>query len=94
MKDAVHSGKKCCTTRSKKYGEIGDVFYVGKGLYKIIEIEPATLGYVTSNYYRQEGCDTTEEFIELWKSLHRGNYSPTKSYFVHFFGNVDLWGGV
>ncbi len=87
-------GDKLCTSRREKKGEIGDVFCLvsprdkTKHLFKIVDIQNHSLAYISDRLYRLEGVETPFEFIELWKSLHRGHYNAGKIMYVHFFKGV------
>ena len=87
MKD----GRKFMTTRSKKYGEPGDIFEAfGEG-FVIVKILPTPLRHVAAVFYKGEGFDTSKEFIQCWNELH-----PRKTFekdeaaikFVHVFHRV------
>lgn len=74
MAAAVIDGKKTCTTRSKRYGAMGDTFIV-VGLFmwcecQITNLAHMTLENVAKAFCRQEGFDSPEAFIERWKRLH------------------------
>ena len=88
MREALLDGRKCCTSRSKKYGDIGDTFNVEDEVFRIVDIEPEMLDFITASYHRLEGCRNADEFISLWKRLHRGIWNPDKEYFVHFIAHV------
>ena len=88
MTAALLDGRKCCTSRSKKYGELGDTFNVEGEVFRIVDIVPELLSDITALYYRCEGCRTADEFIDLWKRLHRGVWNPDRVYYIHFLGHV------
>ena len=98
MARAAIEGYKVCTSRSDQKGEIGDTFFIvhpdAKKTcdFRIIDIKELPLSYITGALYRQEGCKTSREFIDLWKSLHRGHYRPDKEYFVHWFARIEYTG--
>jgi len=88
MKVALLAGRKCTTARSKAYGEPGDTFNIDDEIFRIVDVEPEMLDFITSAYYRLEGCKNPDDFIALWKRLHRGQWNPDKEYFVHFLAHV------
>lgn len=91
MVRAIEEGRKCATTRSERYGEPGDTFALpGHDFqkYVLIDVFPAKLQGIRDNLYRLEGVDSPEEFEQLWRRLHRGNFLKNKDYFIHFFGAV------
>ena len=43
------------------------------------------LSQVADNY-KKEGCKTKEEFIDIWKHIHRRiGYTPERKFWVHKF---------
>ena len=64
---------KRCTSRTKKYGEVGDTFTVNvKGFigdndkkFRITHIERVSLGFVADKLYKLEGASSTREFIKV-----------------------------
>lgn len=85
----ICAGRKICTTRSKRYGDIGDYFYIGKSIkLKIIGVFKEKLGVVAEHLYKEEGCNSPFHFKDIWLSLHK-KYEPDKRYFVHIFKRED-----
>lgn len=79
-------GDKTMTTRSKKYGEQGDVFEAFGAVWEIICVKKLPIGVVAEEFYDSEGFDTKEDFIELWKKIHpKVGFQPTREYWVHLF---------
>jgi hypothetical protein len=89
MGEAAISGNKCCTTRSETKGRPGDEFEIDGARFRILDVGPATLGAVRDQFYRLEGCESPEAFVQLWQSLHRGHFSESKVYQVHFFARCS-----
>ena len=99
MAIAAIEGKKIATTRGSPKGKIGDTFevwhpdvpksescrYFATPLFRIIDIIEEDLIVVRNEYYRIEGFTTPEEFEHTWRQLHRGHFTTSKPYFVHFF---------
>jgi len=85
MKKAILEGRKTCTARFKRYGDVGDWFYLNNKKYVINLIVNIELGHVASNLYRSEGFATQDEFLEKWKQIHPKRYSPQFRVFVHWF---------
>ena len=87
----ILSGKKIATTRSRRYGKIGDYFYLksyeGKDSavkIKIISVSRERLGDIAANLYREEGFRNSEEFKEFWLTMH-SEWEPEKKYYLHVF---------
>jgi len=89
MEIAVIEGRKCCTTRSKRYGSPGDEFKLSDGLYRIVDVQIMTLKKVMWDLHKLEGTNTMSDFEVLWRSLHRGHFSADKEYYVHFFQAIN-----
>lgn len=86
MQQANMTGRKKCTARSKRRGDPGDLFTDGTGrFYEIIHVHKADLMYVRDHLYMHEGTESPEAFESLWRSLHRGNFSGDKEYWVHWY---------
>lgn len=79
-------GLKTATSRPNKYGHAGDTFRQFGANFVILSIEKHTLGYIADNLYKEEGCDSPDEFKEVWSKLHpRKGFIPTQLVWVHFF---------
>lgn len=77
-------GLKCCTSRTKIYGELGDTFEVNNSTYRIEYIMRLPLIFVRDYLYREEGANSPEEFEEVWNSIHPSGIKD-QSVYVHFF---------
>ena len=93
---ACIEGKKFCTSRTKRYGMVGDTFTVTDEngwsksfiLTKVVQRE---LGYVARNLFAHEGVSSPIEFTELWKQIHPFRRSePNQIVFVHFFQELPI----
>ena len=89
MVTAAIDGRKCCTTRSKPYGKPGDIFQVNGARFRLLDIRKHTLNFVHQTLYRLEGFDTPEGFEHTWRILHRNQFDPRRSYYVHYFARAD-----
>ena len=49
-------GKKICTSRTKKYGNVGDIFEAFGKEFTLIEVEKKSLNEVAYVLYKEEGC--------------------------------------
>lgn len=82
----INAGKKTMTTRNKKYGESGDYLIAtshGEKIYlRLISVSRVDLDNVATVYYREEGCQSPLEFIEIWNDIH-----PIKG----FQGSQKVW---
>ena len=86
-RNIIPNGEKICTSRTKKYGDVGDYFEEYNCIFEIIHIEKRSLSEVANELYRFEGCDTPSSFIRIWEELHpRKKFVPEQMVFVHWFG--------
>ncbi len=86
MKLSILNNQKTCTSRNKKYGIVGDYFILGDNMYFLTAVTRVTLEEVATNFYKDEGFNSKEEFIALWKKLHPlVGYVPTKKVYTHWF---------
>lgn len=80
------SGKKTCTSRTKKYGNVGDTFNIFGATFKIVDILYLPLNFISHSLYKEEGCDSPDKFIEIWVKLHpRKGWVPTQLVYAHKF---------
>lgn len=69
---------KTMTTRSKKYGNVGDTFAIFGAVFEITEEWRGILSAVASKHWAEEGCDSEDDFIHVWEALHpRRGFNPT-----------------
>jgi len=77
---------KTCTTRTKKYGSIGDTFKVGFQEYVITDIHKTILHDVAGHFWKAEGANSEEDFINIWSRIHFINkFNPAQFVWIHFF---------
>lgn len=89
MRHASLNGRKVCTSRNKKYGTFNDIFYIDGVLFRLLDVMEESLGTVAERYYRLEGFDSSDGFINIWNELHpKRGFIPTDKVYVHFFAKV------
>lgn len=91
----IIAGGKHCTTRSKKYGEVGDQFFVRwKGItqnMRLTHVERQNLGYVATFLHDAEGCYSGTDFINLWNEIHpKVGFKPDEKKWVHWFAKCGM----
>ena len=85
-KEKMLNGIKTCTSRTKKYGSIGDYFKQFGAIFEITNIIKLPLSYIADILYIKEGCDSPEEFKKIWIKLHpRKGWVPNQEVFAHLF---------
>ena len=86
---AMLAGDKDCTSRNKRYGDVGDTFEKFGATFEIDAQERSTLEDVALNLFREEGCTSPDHFIAVWKAIHpRAGWTPEKLVWVHYFKRV------
>jgi uncharacterized protein YqfB (UPF0267 family) len=84
--DAIRSGRKTMTARTKRYGNAGDLLRTPCGLIKIVGVGRTTLGNVRDKHWHHEGVDSPEAFEAVWKQLHsRTGFDPERKVWLHRF---------
>lgn len=69
------SGQKTATSRTRKYGNGGDLFSAFGHTFQLTKVDKVYLGDVCATFYRQEGFNCQNEFIDIWNKIH-----PRKKY--------------
>ena len=90
FRDAMLEGRKICTTRTKRYGEVGDIFEAFGAKFEIVGVCPSIALWVGNFLYKEEGFDCPAEFHKIWKRLHPRLASEV-AVFVHFFQRCQLF---
>lgn len=86
FREAILSGMKTMTTRNNSYGRTGDRLTTPFGVdIQLLEVRRVTLGDVADHYYRQEGCDSPQDFIRIWREIHPSGFYPNKWVWLHIF---------
>lgn len=87
FEDTLKYGQKCMTTRTKRYGEVGDTFTAFETHFKIQAIFKIRLWRIAHQFYHAEGFGTSQEFIKVWDRLHRNGYETQEQlhFWVHIF---------
>lgn len=88
FKEPMLNGTKIMTTRSKRYGWKGDVFDAFGATFQIEEIYIAALSWITKYRWREEGCSSEQDFMDVWKSIHHKLNDPRSQWHVHRFRKV------
>lgn len=84
-------GRKTCTSRPRRMGDEGDIFKAYGQTFEITFVEHIRLGLVAEQLYEQEGCDSPEDFIEVWRSIHpRRGYVLGDPVWVHHFKKLEV----
>lgn len=68
-------GQKTATTRTGKHGNGGDLFSAFGHSFKLTKVDKVYLQDVASTFYKQEGFNSQQEFVQCWEKIH-----PKKGY--------------
>lgn len=89
-RDRLKTGRKTATTRTKRYGNVGDTFEVDGKTYVITDVRRTKLGTVAYGHFSEEGCSRPSEFIEVWRKIHPiKGFDPHEDVWIHFFKEVN-----
>lgn len=89
MKKRAIEGKKNCTSRVKKYGIEGDVFFLDKVKFQITCISHLKLDDIARGYYEMEGFNSPTAFRQYWTKLHpKAKFKPEQRVYFHIFKQV------
>lgn len=82
----IADGKKRCTARTQKYGEVGDRLKTAAGTIELTEVARVPLEVVRDHYWPDEGCESPEDFERVWNAIHpRKGYDPAQQVWLHRF---------
>lgn len=90
----LRDGTKVATTRSKRYGEAGDIVDSPVGPLRLLSVEKMALRTVRDNWWREEGVVSPGHFEKVWADIHPGTgFRPDDVKWLHLFelalGNLD-----
>ena len=88
FEEAMLLGRKTMTSRTKRYGYEGDYFEAFGRVFVLTAVYKIPLARVAYHHYSQEGFESPEGFIDIWRKLHRRvGYNPDRIVFCHEFKN-------
>jgi len=89
-RESMSQGIKTCTSRTKCYGQLGDIFVVFDATFWLGKVEKMKLEDVATTLFREEGCHSPEEFIKVWEELHpRKGWDGGQKVWVHHFSTMS-----
>ena len=92
-KERLNLCVKTATSRTKKYGNVGDTFTVEDSKYKITLINKLPLWFIANELFETEGCKSTQEFIDVWEEIHpRKGWVDEQEVYYHYFMCLDYLG--
>jgi len=77
---------KTCTSRNRFYGVTGDTFDAFGSTFWIFVVDKMILRDVSALLYKEEGCESPEEFEKVWAKIHprKGFVWNQEVYVYHF----------
>lgn len=89
FKEPMLTGRKTCTSRTRKMGDPGDVFAAFGTLFQINRVWATGLAVVKTGLWKKEGVGSPEEFENVWNQIHpRKGFDPGQVVYVHNFSQV------
>ena len=91
FKEALASGKKTATTRTKRYGKAGEIFTAFGMKFEIMDIVKKPLDEIRTFFFDDEGFNNPKEFEIVWNKIHPKGYELQKDelFYFHTFKRVD-----
>ncbi len=84
------SGSKTATTRTKKYGKVGDTFEAFGMKFELLAITRLPLFEVANLHYESEGFTSRLAFAHEWTTLHtRAGFRAKQIVHLHDFQMID-----
>lgn len=90
FREALASGRKTATTRSKRYVRPGERF-VGLGMeFECLRTVQLPLAVIRDGYWEEEGVSSPEDFVKIWNGIHpRRGFVGTDVRWLHTFRKSD-----
>ena len=70
FKEPMLNDTKTMTCRKEKCGQPGDTFEAFGATFEITHVMRMRLGFVGSDCFKQEGCKSEMDFIDVWQFIH------------------------
>jgi len=86
FEEAIRSGVKTMTSRTRRYGRVGDVLDTPFGPVRLVRVDRLPLVDVACDRFGDEGFGTPVAFTEAWARIHpRKGFVPNQLVWVHEF---------
>lgn len=86
FEDALRSGVKTMTCRTKRYGHPGDILNTRVGPIRLTMVDQVRLGNIRASFWEEEGCESPEDFQATWEAIHpRKPFDPLLLIWCHEF---------
>lgn len=88
-REKMLSGHKTATSRTKRYGNVGETFEAFGTTFELVEVRQLALRDIAADYYSLEGCATAETFRRVWEKIHqKRGYIGSDMVWFHVFRRV------
>lgn len=77
---------KTWTTRTSWLGAVGDTFTAFGRREVMVERRELPLGEIARDHWKEEGCSSEQDFIDVWRGLH-----PNKGWVPDDIGKVHIF---
>ncbi len=83
--------EKILTCRPEQMGDPGDTFEAFGATFRLTHVFRTRLGYIIADAYRQEGCRSVQELMDIWNSIHPkvGVGDGSQTVWAHCFVRVS-----
>ena len=86
FREPMLKGQKTATSRTEKYGDVGDTFTAFDALFEITSVHKLHLGTIAKYHFKVEGVASPEAFKQKWAEIHpRKGFDAEQQVFIHFF---------
>ncbi|MFC5649111.1 ASCH domain-containing protein [Paenibacillus solisilvae] len=86
----VIDGEKTATRRNGRYADVGEIMTLEGKQFRVDKVYSQSLGELTDEHAKQEGCSTVEEYKQSILSYHPGMpWLPHMRVWVHEFSPVQ-----
>lgn len=72
FKIAMLEGRKVCTSRNNPVAKAGDTFEMFGAQFEVTGVGQLPLRDVARNHWKEEGADSPEHFLTIWKRTQWG----------------------
>jgi hypothetical protein len=89
FREPMLNGAKYMTTRTKKYGDVGDTFEAFGAVFVIEGLDKLPLAWIV-DAWKAEGCQSKDDFLNVWRQIHPNRTVDLKEKFwVHYFRKLE-----
>jgi len=86
FRERMLSGQKTGTSRTRKFGDVGDTFDAFGEVFEIVSVNLMQLGDVKQYHFKHEGFSSPEGFVAIWKRIHPiAGFRPFQKVWYHEF---------